>query len=237
MTSERVQLVGVGRGEQRFAVFFRDSDGAPVQIEEAFVKMTHFDRVETIDLVQQPPSDRPSQNKKWMRRNREHRSSPTRAKLPKIFKILERGHFCGGHVQQNYIGALQPYFSGGNEQNSHARGIGEHFGAIEHRVVQSDCENAEAELFGALQKLVRRVIDDVFRIIERMNMKIDLDPIGFARAHALTHARNRTSSGIEHEQEHDYEHELATCQAAGSAANFARSTRTCSGGGMADTYV
>ena len=59
--------------------------------------------------------------------------------------------------------------------------------------------NAEAELFGALQKLVRRVIDDILRVIERMNMKIDLDPIDFTLAHDP--AVNSCSKTIEHEED------------------------------------
>jgi len=46
--------------------------------------------------------------------------------------------------------------------------------------VQGDRKNAEAKRLRALEQLVSGIIDDVFGIIERVNVQIDLDPIAIA---------------------------------------------------------
>src|SRR5437588_149048 len=56
--------------------------------------------------------------------------------------------------------------------------------------LRGDRENSKTKLFCALEQLMRRIIDHVLRIIERVNMQIDLDPIFIpTRAHARNHAR------------------------------------------------
>src|SRR5436853_4895959 len=83
--------------------------------------------------------------------------------------------------------------------------------------MQGDGKHAKTELPRPLEQLMRRIIDNVLGIIERVDVKIDLDPIFFiTRTHALAHSHARlvslTSKSIAKE----------TCQLAGSAASFAR---------------
>ena len=47
--------------------------------------------------------------------------------------------------------------------------------------MQRDRKNAKAERLRALEQLVSRIIDDIFGIIERVNVQVDLDPIVIAR--------------------------------------------------------
>src|ERR1700730_6965947 len=63
---------------------------------------------------------------------------------------------------------------------------------------------------------MRRIIDDVLRIVEGVNVKINFDPVvDLTRAHAHTHARliSITSKSMSKMVAKD------TCQRAGSAAN------------------
>ena len=52
MPPKRVQLMSVGRREQRFAKLCGDRRGPTVQIEKPLVEMTKLDRVEAIDFIE-----------------------------------------------------------------------------------------------------------------------------------------------------------------------------------------
>ena len=54
------------------------------------------------------------------------------------------------------------------------RGMRKNRVMIKNRVMQGDCQNTKAERPRALQKLVRRIVDDVLRIIVGMNVEINL---------------------------------------------------------------
>jgi len=57
MSSERVQSMRIGCGNQRFAKARRHSFRAAIRIEEALVKMAELDRIEAIDFGKQSRSD------------------------------------------------------------------------------------------------------------------------------------------------------------------------------------
>src|SRR6266700_75962 len=93
--------------------------------------------------------------------------------------------------------------------------------------MQRNREHSEAELFRALEKLMRRIIDYVLWIVEGVDVKIEFDPVTILTfAHTLPLALNLNLN-----QEHERGHELAklTCQVCGSAANFARFTHSTLG--------
>ena len=46
----------IGGGEERFAVDRRDCAGPAVKIEKSFVKVTNFNRIEAIDLLDETPA-------------------------------------------------------------------------------------------------------------------------------------------------------------------------------------
>ena len=64
-----------------------------------------------------------------------------------------------------------------DEQNSHLLRVGENFRSIENLVVQSDRESAETERLCSFEQLVGSVIETILRIVERVDVEIDLDPI------------------------------------------------------------
>src|SRR5207253_8396266 len=113
----------------------------------------------------------------------------------------------------------------------------ENFRPIEDRVVQRDREYTEAELFRALEQLVRRVIDHILRIVERVNMKVDLDPVSVTLTHAFAFALALTLDH-EHEQEQEKSRTKRLRGVIGYLLFTDHDSRAqSSGGGMADTYV
>ena len=60
------------------------------------------------------------------------------------------------------------------------------FRIFEDGIVQSDGKDAEAERLRTLEQLVRGIIDHILRVIQGVDVKIDLDPIiGIICAHVL----------------------------------------------------
>src|SRR5207249_1436747 len=88
MPAKRVQLVGVGRSDQRFAKLRGHFHRPAVQIEKAFVKVTKLDRIETIDLSKKPFANRAAQHVKRMRCEGEDRQSAAGAQFSKVVEIL-----------------------------------------------------------------------------------------------------------------------------------------------------
>src|SRR6266446_5316218 len=177
MTPESVQLMRIGSRDQRFAKLGGHFRSAPIWIEQSLVNMAELDRVKAIDLFEQAWADRTDQHIKLMGRDSKDRHSAAATKLAEVIEILKPRRFRSCHVQQNRIRALQPHFGRRNEQNPHRRSIRENFRAIEHCIVQRDGEDAETELLRALEQLMRRIIDHILRIVESVDVKIDLDPI------------------------------------------------------------
>ena len=125
-----------------------------------------------------------------MRRNDENRAATSRSQFPQIIKILQPGNLFASHIEHKDMGAAQAHLCRGNKENAHCCRIGEHFLSIEDRVMQRDRENAKSESARAFQQFVRGIIDRVFRIIQRMDMKIDFDPF-LVRACCRDHAHAR----------------------------------------------
>ena len=84
---------------------------------------------------------------------------------------------AGWTFEHDHVRSFEPQFGGLDEQNSHRGGVGKNFRPIENLVVQSNRESAEAELARAFQQLMRGVIETIFRIVERVDVKIDFDPL------------------------------------------------------------
>src|SRR5437016_1584424 len=177
MTPESVQLVRVGSRDQRFAKLGGHFRSAPIWVEQSLVKMAELDRVKAIDLFEQAGSDRTAQHIKRMGRDGKDRHSAAATKLAQVLEILQPCHFRSGHVQQNRIRALQPHFGRRNEENPHRRCIRENLRAIEHCIVQRDGEDTEPELLRPLKQLMRRITNHILRIVESMDVKIDLEPV------------------------------------------------------------
>jgi len=57
MVTKRVQPMSIGRGDQWLAKTRRHLFRATIWIQEAFVKMANFNRVEAIDFFQQARPD------------------------------------------------------------------------------------------------------------------------------------------------------------------------------------
>lgn len=57
MRAESRKAMRIGGREERLAVGVGDLTGAPVEVEEALVEVADLDRVEAIDLLEQPRTD------------------------------------------------------------------------------------------------------------------------------------------------------------------------------------
>ena len=117
-----------------------------------------------------------------MRRDREKRRPALRSQCCQVIKAIQRGNFFRGHVEQNHVRALEPHFRGRNEENPHPRRIRKNFDTIEDRVMQRDGEDAKAKSHGALEQFVRGIIEGVLRVVQGMDMQIELDPFAFSHA-------------------------------------------------------
>lgn len=177
MTPECMQPMGVGRGDHWFPEFGADCRRDPVRIHQSFVKMTYLDRIETIDLSHQSPPNRAADDVEWMRRNREKRIAPALPELSQVGEVPKFPDFLGAHVKQNNVRAPEANFRSRNKQDPHLRGMRKNLFMIKNRVMQGDCQNTKAQRPRALQKLVRRIVDDVLRIIVGVNVEINFDPL------------------------------------------------------------
>ena len=131
-----------------------------------------------------------------MRRDRKNGVPTLRAQPSEIVEVFQRRDFFSGNIQNDHIGAAQANFRRGNKQDPHCCGIREYFRSIKDSVVQRDRESPKTKCTSAVQQLVRRVIDCVLRIIQGVDMQIDLDPIALIHlihAHARAHARISTN--------------------------------------------
>ena len=172
-----MELVSIGGRDQRLLEARRDFHGASIRVEKRTPKVTKLDGIETIDSLDQPRSNRATEDVKRMRRDSEKRLAPAPAQLVQIVQAPERFYFACAYVEQNDVGALETNLGGGNEKNAHPGSIREDLRAIENGVVQSNSEDAKPERTGALEQLMRRVIERILRIVERVNVEVDLDPI------------------------------------------------------------
>ena len=154
-----------------------DLAGAAIEVEEALVEMADLDRVEAIDLLEQPLADRSAEEEKWMRRKTKNRLTAARAELAQVGESAQIFDFVRPDIQEDHVRSLQPHLGGLDEQNSHGGSVGENLRSIENLVVQRNGERAETELARPLQQLMGGVIETIFRIVERVDMQIDLDPI------------------------------------------------------------
>lgn len=179
MRPESVEPMRIGGGKQRFAMRGRGCARPAIEIEPALVKMTDLDRIEAINFPQEPLADRSAQNKKRVGREREERIAAPGAQLAQIVESAQLFDLVRLDIEEHDIGPLQPYLGRLDEENSHRRRLGKHFRSIEDLIVQSDGERAETELARPFQKLVRGIIEMVLRIVEGMDMEIELDPILF----------------------------------------------------------
>ena len=182
--SKGVELMSVRGRDQRFLETRRDLRRAAIWIEKAGPKMTELDRVETIDSSHQLFAQGTAEDVKRMRRDRKKRLAPSGAQGLEIVQGPERFDFARCDVEQNDVCPLQSNLGGRDDQHSHAGGIRENFRAIENGVVQRNREHTKPERPGPLEELVRRVIERVLRIVERMEVEIDLDPLGIRHCSA-----------------------------------------------------
>ncbi len=146
--------------------------------------MAELDRVEMIDVFEKSLADRTAQNVKRMGRDREERRSASISQDGQIIQSAERRYIVGRDIQQNDVRAFETNFGSGNQENAHAGRVRENFRAIENGIVQGDSENAKAERAGPFKKLMRGVIQNVLRIVEGVDMEIELDPFCFSHAAA-----------------------------------------------------
>src|SRR5436190_19974640 len=92
-------------------------------------------------------------------------------------KIFEPRDFFRADIEDDHIRATQPHLRSGNKQNAHCRGVSEHFLWIKDGVMQRDCKNAKSKRARPLQQLMGGIINRVFGIIKRVDVKIHFDPI------------------------------------------------------------
>ena len=164
-------------GQKRLAIFFCDGFRATIGIQPGGMKMAELDRIEAIDFFNQPLANGSTEQIKWMRSEAKNRLATSLTQFSQIIEIAEAGDLFGRDVEQHRIRATQPHFRGRNKENTHRGGVRENLGAVKHLVVERNCEHAEAERARAFQQLMGGIIDRVLRIIERVKMEIDFDPI------------------------------------------------------------
>ena len=176
MISKGVQPMGVGGGEKWFAIFPRNLASPAVEIKPSLVKMTDFDRVEAIDVFHQTFPHRSAKNEKWMRRKAKKRIAQAAFEHTQISKSAQVLDVFGLDIEQDNIRSLKTHLRRRDENNSHLRRIRENVRAIEDFIMQRNRERSEAELAGAFQQLMRSVIEPILRIVESMDVQVELDP-------------------------------------------------------------
>ena len=135
----------IGSGDHWFAKPGCKSLCPAIRIERAKVKMTELDRIKTIDLCNQPRSDRAAENVERVRRDSENRLPPARPESAQIIEIFHLRDLFRRDIQHNHIRAKQTHLGRANQQNAHCRRVGEHFLSIKDSIVQGDREYAKSK--------------------------------------------------------------------------------------------
>ena len=102
--------MGVGGGEERFAVGGSDLAGAAIEIEESLVEMADLDRIEAIDFLQQPFANRCTEDEKWVRRETKKRFPAASAELAQVGESTEMFDFVRLDIQEHNVRAFQSHF-------------------------------------------------------------------------------------------------------------------------------
>ena len=139
--------------------------------------MADLDRIEAIDFVEETFANRSAQNEKRMRHETKERVAAAGTQGAKISKRAHVGHFVRPGVEQDHIRAFQPQFGCRDQQDTHFRGLSEDVRAIKDLVVQGNRKRSEAEFASAFEQLLRGIIKMISRVIEGVNMQIELDPL------------------------------------------------------------
>jgi hypothetical protein len=181
---EGVKLMSVRRGDEWLTEALCNFDGASVRIEEAAPEMAELDGVEMIDVFKKSLPNRTAEKVKRMGRDHEEGCSEPASQPGEIIQSAERRYIVRRDVQQNYVGAFKTNLSRRDQKDAHAGRVREHFRAVKNRVVKGDGENPKAKAAGPLQELMRGVIERVLRIVERMDMEIELHPLWFSHVAA-----------------------------------------------------
>ena len=178
-----------------------DLPGPVIQIKPAFVKMANLDGVEAIDFFYQPLAERGTEDEEGMGREAEKRIAAPGAQAAKTGKGAQSLDLVRLDVEQHDIGAFQTHFCGRNERNTHARGIGKNLSSIENLIMECNRQRSEPERARPLQQLMSGIIEMIFRIVERVNMEVDFDPLLLvldpADARHLGHSRRRLRASPE----------------------------------------
>ena len=177
MPAKGLEAMRVGGCEERHLMSLGKVPCAAIEIEEALVEMADLDRVKAVDLLQQSVADRGAEVEKRMRRETKKRIPAPGAQLPQIVKRAQVCDLVRPDIQEYHIRALEPHLGRLDEHDPHRRGVGEHFRPIENLFVQGDGEGTETKLPRALKQLVGGVIEVILRIVESVDMQIDLDPL------------------------------------------------------------
>jgi len=177
MRAEGSQPMRIRGREERPAVGGGDFAPAAIEVEPALVEMADLDRIEAIDLAEEPIADGSAEEKERVRRKTEERIAAARAQSAQIGKSAQVFYFVRLDIQEDDIGAFQPHLRCLEKQNAHGGGISEYLRAIENFLVQSDGERSETEIARPLEQLMRGVIEMILGIVEGVDMEIDLDPI------------------------------------------------------------
>ena len=181
MSAESVEAMRIGGGEERFAVRDRDGSRPAIEIEPALVKMADLDRIEAINFLEEPIADRSAQDKKRVGREREDRVAAAGSQLAQIVESAQIFDFVRLNIEKNDVGPFEPHLGRLDKENSHRGGIGKDLRPIENLIVEGDGKRPEAEFACAFQELVGGVIQMILRVVERVDMEIELDPILFFR--------------------------------------------------------
>jgi hypothetical protein len=177
MSAESSQPMRIRGREERSAVRGGDFAGAAIEVEPALVKMADLDRIEAIDLPEEPIADGSAEEKERMRRKAEKRIAAARPELAQIGKSAQIFDFVRRDIEEDDVGTFQPHLRRLKEKNAHGGGIGEDLWPVEHFLVQGDGERSETEIARSFEQLMRSVIEMILGIVESVDVEIDLDPI------------------------------------------------------------
>jgi hypothetical protein len=181
MSAESLETMRIGGGKERFAVRGRDGSRPAIEIEPTLVKMADLDRIEAINFLEKPIANRSAQDKKGVGREREERVAAAGPQLAQIVKSAQVFHFVRLNIEKNDIGSFEPHLGRLDKENSHCGRIGKDLRPIENLIVEGNGKCAKAESARAFQELVGSVIEMILRVVERVDMEIELDPILFLR--------------------------------------------------------
>src|SRR5205814_769844 len=133
------------------------------------VKMADFDRVKTIDVLNEAsPADGAAQDIEGVGREGQQGVAALSLQCGEISEGAQRRGFWFCDIEQHHVCAFDPALGGGDQQQAQFAGTLKNFRLRQDVIVQCDCQRVETEVVRAVHQLDGGMRNEVLGIFARV---------------------------------------------------------------------